>query len=194
MIVRGVSLREMFAQSMVVMTQPNIASFERFERSGGIREALTYVGVAAGAAALAGLIFGIFGGVGAAILGAVSGGLSVILGYAVFSALIYLAGKQFFNGTGTQDEVFYSTALYTAPIQGAIGIVSAIPVLGLCLAPVSLILGLYSVYLGYLASRASMNLTQNNAIFTAIIAFVGTFIIQAVVLAPILTLLAAILT
>jgi len=56
--VQGVRINELVSQSMVVITKPSVESFERFEKSGGKREALVYVLVAA---ALSGIVSAIFG-------------------------------------------------------------------------------------------------------------------------------------
>jgi len=89
-------------------------------------------------------------------------------------------GKQR-GGTGTEDEVFYTCALYTAPLQAINGIVSGIPFLGFLLSPILLIIGLYQCYLGYLASRSSMNLQQNDAIISVVVAIIVQFIVTLIV-------------
>jgi hypothetical protein len=79
-----------------------------------------------------------------------------LLSFFVSAWLIYTVGKSQ-GGTGTQDEVFYTVALYLAPILAINGVIGS-NVLFACLAfPVSLALGLYGIYLGYLAIRSSMN-------------------------------------
>lgn len=180
MIVQGVSIGDMINQSMTVLTKPSIQSFEQFERRGGQREALIYVGVAAAAAGVVGAIFGLLtGGVGGLLAGLITGFVSPLISYFVFSFLIFTIGKSQ-GGTGTQDEVFYTTALYTAPIQAVTGIVSAIPFLGCLLLPATFLLGIYQLYLGYLATRSSMNLDQNKAIITVVLAIVAMIVVSIV--------------
>src|SRR5262249_32592899 len=89
------------------------------------------------------------------------------------------------GGTGTQDEVFYTCALYTAPLLAIVGVVGAIPVIGCLFAPVSLVLGLYQIYLGYLAARASMNLDQNKAIISVVAAIVAQWIVAVFIISAI---------
>jgi hypothetical protein len=43
--------------------------------------------------------------------------------------------------------------------------------------PVTFALGIYQIYLGYLAARSSMNLDQNKAIITVIAAIVAQFVV-----------------
>jgi hypothetical protein len=178
--IQGVNFNEMISQSIKVLTQPRIETFEQFEKHGGQREALTYVAVAAGLAGIVALIVGLFTGIGGAIIALVGALVAPLLSFFVFAFVVNWMGKQQ-GGTGTQDEVFYSCALYTAPILAVTGIVGNIPLLGCLFAPVSLILGLYQIYLGYLATRSSMNLDQNKAIITVIVAIIAQWIVFAVI-------------
>jgi hypothetical protein len=180
--IQGVNFSEMINQSIKVLTQPRIETFEQFEKHGGQREALTYVAVAAGLAGIVALIVGLFTGIGGAIIALVGALVAPLLSFFIFAFVVNWMGKQQ-GGTGTQDEVFYSCALYTAPILAVTGIVGNIPVLGCLFAPVSLILGLYQIYLGYLATRSSMNLDQNKAIITVIVAIIAQWIVFAVITA-----------
>jgi hypothetical protein len=180
MMIQGVSIGEMLNQSMTVLTKPSIQSFEQFERHGTQREGLIYVGAAAALAGIVGAVFGLLtGGVAGLIGGLVIGIVGPLLSYFVFSFLVYTIGKSQ-GGTGTQDEVFYTTSLYTAPILAVTGVVNAIPFLGCILLPATLILGIYQLYLGYLATRSSMNLDQNKAILTVVLAIIAMWIAGAV--------------
>jgi hypothetical protein len=175
----------MLSQSITVLTKPSVASFEQYEKHGGMREAMIYVGVAAALSGIIGLVFGLLAS--NPIGGLLSGVLRPLVGYFVFSFVLFYMGKQQ-GGTGTQDEVFYTTALYTAPLQaiGSIvgivlaGLIIIAPPVGVALAclvvPIALVLAVYQAYLGYLAARSSMNLEQNKAIITVVVAFVVTLI------------------
>lgn len=178
--IQGVSVGEMVNESVTVLTKPSVESFEMYEKRGGTREAFVYVGVATAAAAVAGVLFGFLGGFSGAVTGLVTAVLRVVVGYLVFSYALYFMGKQQ-GGTGTQDEVFYTTALYIAPIQAITGVVGAIPILGCLFLPVSFILSIYSAYLGYLAVRASHNLDQNKAIISVVVAFVATWVVSGLI-------------
>lgn len=179
------SLSEMVNSSISVLTRPSVATFEQYERRGTTRDALIYVGVAAALAGIVAFGFGLFGGITAA-LGALIGGILIPLAsFFIFAYVLFFMGKQQ-GGTGTQDEVFYTCALYTAPLLAVTGIISNIPLLNCLLLPVTFVLGLYQLYLGYLASRASMNLDQNKAIISVVVAIlaqivIGTFIISTII-------------
>lgn len=175
MMIQGVSIGDMVNQSMVVLTKPSVQSFEQFERRGGQREALTYVIAAAVLVAVVGAGFGLLGGVMGAVAGLLRG-VFALIGFYVFAWVLNYVGKMQ-GGTGTQDEVFYTAALYTAPLLAVTGVVSAIPIIGCLALPVTFLLGIYQIYLGYLAARSSMNLQQNPAIITVVAAIVAQFIV-----------------
>jgi len=178
--IQGVNFSEMISQSIKVLTQPRIETFEEFEKHGGQREALTYVAVAAVLAGVVAIIVGIFTGPLGAIIALVGALVAPLLSFFIFAFVVNWMGKRQ-GGTGTQDEVFYTCALYTAPILAITGVVGNIPLLNCVFAPISLILGLYQIYLGYLATRASMNLDQNKAIITVVVAIIAQWIVFAVI-------------
>lgn len=170
MIVRGVSINDMISQSMAVLTKPGVSTFEEFEKRGGEREALTYVGVAAAISGVAALIFGIFGGITAALVSGIFAFLIPIISFYISAMVIHYVGTSQ-GGTGTKGEVFYTMALFMAPILAINGAVSSIPLLNCLALPLTFALGIYQIYLGYLGIRSSMNLDQNKAIITMVVAF-----------------------
>jgi hypothetical protein len=180
MMVQGVSISEMLNQSIQVLTKPSVETFERFERHGGQREATIYIMVAAAISAAVSLVFGLLVGVVAALLAGVLGFILPVAGFYLFAFLVYFIGKQQ-GGTGTQDEVFYTMGLFVAPIQAVTGAVSAIPLLGCLALPATLALGIYQIYLGYLGVRSSMNLQQNQAIITLVLAFIAQMVIVFII-------------
>jgi hypothetical protein len=186
MMVQGVSISEMLNQSTTVLTKPSVQTFEQYEKRGGTREAIVYIAVAAVLAGIAGMLFGFLGGISGAIVGLLGGLLRPLIGFFVFAYVLYWVGKQQ-GGTGTQDEVFYTCALYTAPLLAITGVVGAIPLISCLFLPVSLVLGLYQIYLGYLAARSSMNLDQNKAIISVAAAIVAMWLVSIFIIGGILT-------
>jgi hypothetical protein len=181
--VQGVRINELVNQSLTVLKQPSVQSFELYEKRGGKREALIYVLVAA---AVAGVISGLIGLIGGGILGLIvgliAGTLIPVATFYTFAYVLHFVGKQQ-GGTGTEDEVFYTCALYTAPllaIGSILSILTVIPILGLIPALASLILVIYQIYLGYLATRSSLNLAQNPAIITVVAAIVAQVIVTII--------------
>ncbi len=176
------SLPEMINSSIVVLTKPSIRTFEQYEKRGGLRDALVYVVAAALIAGIVGFVFNLMGGIGTAVMGLLAGVIAPVVGFFVFAFAIYFMGRQQ-GGTGTQDEVFYTTALYVAPLLAVVGAISAVPILGCLLLPVTLALGIYQIYLGYLAARSSMNLDQTKAIITVVVAYLAQFLVGAIIAA-----------
>lgn len=191
MMVQGVSISEMLSQSVTVLTKPGVASFEQYEKRGGQREGLIYVAVAAAIAAVVALVFGLFNGIFAAIIGAIFAFLVPIASYYLFSFVLFFVGKQQ-GGTGTQDEVFYTTSLYVAPLLAVVGAISNIPIIKWLALPVTFLLGIYQIYLGYLAARSSMNLDQNKAIISVAAAIISQWILGAILAAIALSIVVGI--
>lgn len=168
----GGSLTEMVQSSMVVMRQPSVATFERYERRGTLQQALIYVALAA---LLAGL-FGILDDAG----GALRSIIGVIVNFLVFTFATFRIGQSQ-GGTGTLDEVAYTFSLFIAPLQvigAVIGTVLAITGIGLILVPiVALVLLVAQVYYAYIAVQSSMNLTTPRAAWITLgTAFLFSFI------------------
>lgn len=175
------SVAQMLNQSMAVMTKPSVATFEEYEKQGGQREALMYVGTAAAIGAVVAAIAGVLtGSIVVGIIGGVASLILPIVGFFVSAWVVHFVGKQR-GGTGTQDEVFYSMSLFMAPILAFNSVVGNIPLLACLALPVSLALGIYQIYLGYLAIRSSMNLDQNNAIITMVLAWVAQMIVAGII-------------
>jgi hypothetical protein len=181
MIVQGVSISDMLNQSMQVLTKPSIQTLEQYERRGGQREALTYIGVAAAIAGVAGLLGGFFsGGILGALLYGVLGALGVVVGFLIFVNVVHFVGKSQ-GGTGELSEVYYTLALISAPILAINNAVGAIPVLGCIALPVTFALGIYQIYLSYLGTRSSMNIEQTPAIITVIAGYAAQIIVGMII-------------
>ena len=173
------SISEMIGQSRQVLTKPSVATFERFEDSGGLREALIYVGLFA-------LLSGLFG-LGEGITGFLSAVISTLLGFVVFTYLVYWIGKRQ-GGTGTFDQVAYTFALFWGPLAVVLAVLTlimVITIIGIFFIPLLGIAFLIAnVYFAYLAVRSSMNLTSNGKTWgTLILAAVGAAVFDIVVTA-----------
>lgn len=171
------SISEMLSQSRTVLTSPSVATFERFEKSGGLRDALIYVGIAAA-------ITGIFG-LGDGLGGFVRNVLATIIGFFVFTYFVYWIGKQR-GGTGTLDEVAYSFALFWAPLSvlaSVATILLVITVIGIFLVPLVLLAALaLEVWFAYMAVQASMNLEAGGRTWgVLLLAALGAFLVNLLV-------------
>lgn len=180
-----VSIPEMINQSRDIMTNPSVETFERYERHGNMTNAAIYVGIAAIISGLLGLSNGIGG-----LLASAIGGL---IGFFVFTGMVFYIGRNIAEGTGTWDEVAYTFSLFAAPLTvvGAVlnlivWIFKAIPFLGALIGLIgfliALLILLVQAYFAYIAVQSSMNIRdQGRAITTLGLAVVGTFIVQFVI-------------
>lgn len=166
------TISDMFPQSVAVLSKPSVATFEQFEKRGGTTEAAIYVVVGAIIAGVLGLLKGGVGGLLAGLLG-------TLISFGVFTALVYVVGKNLFKGTGTYPEVAYTFALFYVPISVVSSVIGIIPILG---ALVAFILGLVNIYFGYLAVQSSMNLRDStSAIVTLVLSYIGSAVIGGIV-------------
>ncbi|MFC5849907.1 YIP1 family protein [Deinococcus petrolearius] len=148
-------LQDMFAQSTAVLARPSPQTFERFERRGGLPQALLYVVVAALVSAVIAAIFAPFHRE-VTVLGQFFGRLvSIPLQFFAFTGLVYFIGRSLFRGTGTYPEVAYSFALFYVPLSIVGTVIGIVPILGWL---VSFVVLIAMVYFGYLAVQSSMNL------------------------------------
>lgn len=185
------TLAEMMAQSRDVITNPSVATFERYEKHGSIGTAGVYVlagAVIAGLLAfLTVLLPGVRGNPFSTFIGGVTGAL---VNFVIFTGMVYYLGKSMANGTGTWEEVAYSFALFVAPlavVSGALTFVMAllggIPVLGGLIgfagAIAMIIVVLAQAYFGYLAVQSSMNIADTGkALLVLVLAVIGTVVAQ----------------
>ncbi|GIW24215.1 YIP1 family protein [Meiothermus sp.] len=173
------TVMNMVSQSIQVLTKPSVETFEQYENKGTLREAVIYVLVAA---VITGL-FSLSGGVGAFL----NGIIGTIVGFLVFTYLVHYVGKSQ-GGTGTLDNVAYTFALFWAPINVLIAVVSLIliiSIIGIFLVPLLVVAALViNVYFAYLAVQSSMNLRESGKIWiTLAVAFVGTLLASMLIAA-----------
>ncbi len=186
-------LAEMVAQSRDVITNPSVATFERYEKRGNLGTAGVYVLVAAVIAGVLNALLALLSGnVSGAISGLVGGTLGALAGFLAFTGLVYYLGRNIGNGSGTWDEVAYTFALFIAPLSvvGAalifvVSLLGWIPVLGWLVALAGLAVGIIvlvaQIYFGYLAVQSSMNIADTSkALIVLVLAGLGTFIVQLV--------------
>lgn len=190
------SLSEMVNSSVVVLTKPSVATFERYERRGNLQSALFYVGVAAIVSALIAMVGGLIGGAlsdtGSALGGGLRSGLgsllSTFVSFLLFSFTAFYVG-QTQGGTGSLDEVAYSFALFIVPIQiltAVLGLVLTITIIGICLLPFLAIAGIVAyVFYAWLAVQSSMNLVDTTRTLitlgaAALVTIVGSALISSI--------------
>jgi hypothetical protein len=181
----AIGISEMIAQSVQVFKSPSVETFERFERSGGVQEAVIYV--VAGAAISLPLNLRVNFGVATV-------GFSSVIGFLVFSGLAYFIAKQQ-GGNGDINKVAYGISLFFVPLglilSLIIGFLSIIIlVFSAAMTPdltnqpqssyeniatyfyifIILISGLGRIWFGHLVIQSSMNIREPRKIWTSVIA------------------------
>jgi hypothetical protein len=172
------SISDMVNQSREVLTKRDITTFETYENRGGLKEAIIYMAIAA---VITGLL-GLTGGMG----GFITGILSTLIGFLVFTYLVYLIGKQF-SGTGTFDQVAYTFSLFYAPLSvlfSVLTFVLVITLIGIFFVPfVGILAIIANIYFAYLAVQSSMNMRDSGKIWlTLILAGLGSWIVGGLLL------------
>jgi hypothetical protein len=172
-----VPISEMIDQSIKVISNPTITTFETYEARGTIRDALIYVGL--GALVSGALSFS--NGLG----GIIGGALSTLISFFVFVYVVHAFGKSQ-GGTGSLDNVAYTFALFWMPLSilSALAIlILTITVVGILLIPALLLAILAAnAYFGYIGVQSSMNLTKGSpAIVTLVVAVIATGIAYGIV-------------
>lgn len=151
------SLGTMMQQSAYVLARPSVASFERFERSGGAAQAFTYVGVVALVSALVALVRNLGG---APLWAGLEAFVVALVGFGVFAGVAYLFGRTQ-GATGTFDEVAYTLALSYVPIAlvlTAVNTLLAITIVGLLLVPFVYALGWgVQIFYAFMGLQGSLN-------------------------------------
>ncbi|MBO1437775.1 YIP1 family protein [Meiothermus sp. CFH 77666] len=171
------TVMNMVSQSIQVLTKPSVETFEQYENKGTLREAVIYVLIAA-------VITGIFN-LGSGLGAFLNGIIGTIVGFLIFTYLVHYVGKTQ-GGTGSLDNVAYTFALFWAPINVMVAVVSLIlliTLIGIFLIPLLAIGALViNVYFAYLAVQSSMNLRESGKIWiTLAVAFVGTLIASMII-------------
>lgn len=97
--------------------------------------------------------------------GIVSGLVGTLIGLLIYIGIVYLLGRAF-GGTGSFGELAYDFALFGAPISVVALLLNYVPFIGWI---AGLALGIYNIYLTYLAIQAGMNLPGNKALYVMLI-------------------------
>lgn len=171
------SVTQMIPQSLAVLSRPSPATFELFERRGGVQQAFWYVLLAA---LVSGVIAGVFAPLhDSSVIGQFLSRLLLIpLQFGVFTGAVYLLGRGLFRGTGSYQEVAYTFALFFVPLSILGTLLGIIPVLGWL---AGILIALAMVVFGFLAVQSSMNLREQlSAGVTLVLSGVAYWVIGSV--------------
>jgi len=166
---------------MIGAMQADVKTFTEIEADpNAMGQAITVI-VIAGIASLIGNIFrrGIIGG----ILGLITS----IVGYAVFSLLVFLVGTKLMPEPTTKadfNETFRVVGFAASP--GIFNVLAIIPFLGVL---ISLLVGIWSLVIGVIAVREVLDYSNTaRAIIVAVIAGIACGFIVFIVLLPLLAI------
>jgi len=166
---------------MIGAMQADVKTFTEIEADpNAMGQAITVI-VIAGIASLIGNIFrrGIIGG----ILGLITS----IVGYAIFSLLVFLVGTKLMPEPTTKadfNQTFRVVGFAASP--GIFNVLAIIPVLGVL---ISFLVGIWSLVIGVIAVREVLDYSNTaRAIIVAVIAGIACAFIIFIVLLPILAI------
>jgi hypothetical protein len=124
-------------------------------------------------------------GIGAGIAGASSGGLvgrlvfgllSALIGWAVWSYVVYFVGTRFFGGTATYGELLRTLGFAESP--SVLLIFSFIPVLGGIL---SVVVGIWTIVTSFIATRQALDIDNTKTFFTILIGAIALLIVVTII-------------
>jgi hypothetical protein len=135
------------------------------------------VGVASGlGAAIGELISGRQGGL--AVGGLVAGIVRELIGWAVWSYVMYEVGTRLFHGTATYRELLRTLGFAYSP--GVLLILSFIPVLG---GIIALVVGIWRIITGFVAVREALDIDTGKTIATIIVGIIAYIVVLVIVAA-----------
>jgi len=140
-------------------------------------QALSVVVLAAVASGLGAALGAAITGRPGALVGGLIGGILVeLLGWAVWSYVMYFVGTRIFHGTATYGELLRTLGFAFSP--GVLLILRFIPVLG---GLITLIVTIWRLVTGFIAVREALDIDNGNTALTIIVGFIGYMIVLAVV-------------
>jgi hypothetical protein len=140
-------------------------------------QALTVVVITAVASGIGAALGGLIAGRPAGAVGGLVGGIiAELLGWAVWSFVMYFVGTRFFQGTASYGELLRTTGFAYSP--GVLLILRFIPVLGGIIALVVLI---WRIITGFIAVREALDIDSGRAVATIVLGIVAYIIVLAIV-------------
>jgi len=142
-------------------------------------QALTVVVISSVAAGIGALIAGAMRGQPILAIGGLVGAIvSALLGWLVWSYVMYLVGTRLFSGTATYGELLRTLGFATSP--GVLRIFSFVPVVG---GIITLIVGIWQIVTGFVAIREALDLSTGNTIATIVVGVIAELIVLFIVTA-----------
>jgi hypothetical protein len=117
-------------------------------------------------------------GGGGIVLGLVGGVIAAIVGWAIWTAIVYFIGTRLFGGTATWGEVLRTVGFANSP--GVLRILAFIPVLG---GLIGLLVSIWTIVTTVVAVRQSLDISTGKAIVVSIIGGIVAAIVVGLILA-----------
>ena len=128
------------------------------------------------------VIVAIAEGIGQALSGGnvvgrlVLGVLNSLIGWAVWSYVVYFVGTRFMGGTATYGELLRTLGFAETP--GVLGILSFIPVLG----PLAAVIGgIWTIVASFIGTRQALDIDNGKTVITIVLAIVALIIVVSIV-------------
>jgi len=113
---------------------------------------------------------------GVALGGLIGAVVLELLGWAVWSYVMFFVGTRLFHGTATYGELLRTLGFAYSP--GVLLILRFIPILG---GIIGLIVAIWRIVAGFIAIREALDLDTGNTIATVIVGFIGYLIVAFIV-------------
>ena len=140
-------------------------------------QALTVVVVTAIAGGLGSAIGQAIAGRPNGVVGGLIGGvLTELIGWAVWSYVMYLVGTRVFHGTATYGELLRTLGFAYSP--GVLLILRFIPVLG---GLITAVVGVWRIVAGFIAVREALDLDNGNTLATIVVGIIAYLVVLLIV-------------
>src|SRR5918911_4095842 len=111
-----------------------------------------------------------------AVGGLIGGVIAELVGWLVWSYVMYLVGARVFHGTATYGELLRTLGFANAP--GVLLILRFIPLLG---GLIALIVGIWRIVAGFIAVREALDLDNGNTVATIVVGIIGYLVVLLIV-------------
>jgi hypothetical protein len=178
--VSELSTQPSLADRMIRASRLDVGLYNEVEADlSATTQALTVVVITAVASGIgAALSLALAGRPGPAIGALVGGIVAQLVGWAVWSYVMYFVGTRLFHGTATYGELLRTLGFAYSP--GVLLILRFIPGLG---GIIAFIVGIWRIVASFIAIREALDLDTGNTIATVVVGVIAYLIVAAIVAA-----------
>jgi hypothetical protein len=140
-------------------------------------QALTVVVITALAGGIGAALGQALGGRPAGVAGGLIGGIvAELLGWLVWSYVMYFVGTRAFHGTATYGELLRTLGFANSP--GVLLIFRFVPVLG---GLIGLVVGIWRIIAGFIAVREALDLDTGTTLATVVVGIIAYLVVAAII-------------